>query len=38
MDAKHNEGETNLEGIKLSRSNQRMTLEAYLGDKKTHRE
>jgi hypothetical protein len=37
MDVGHNEGKTNLEGTKLSKSNQRMTLEAYLGNKITHR-
>lgn len=37
MDAWHNEGEVNLKGTKLSRSNERVTLEAYLGNRKAHR-
>lgn len=37
MGVGHNEGEANLEGIELSRSNQKMTLEAYLKNRRTHR-
>ncbi len=35
MDVGHNEGEVNSEGIKLLGSNQRVTLEAYLGNRNT---
>jgi hypothetical protein len=37
MDVGHNEGEANLEGIKFSWSNQRVTLKTTLGNRKTHR-
>jgi hypothetical protein len=37
MDAGHNEGEVNLESTERSKSNQRMTLETYLGNRRTHR-
>jgi hypothetical protein len=37
MDAGHNEGEVNLEGTELLGSNQRMTLETYLGNRRAHR-
>jgi hypothetical protein len=37
MDVGHNEGEANLEGIQLSRSNQRVTLEGYLRNRRMHK-
>ncbi len=37
MDIRHKEGKANLEGIELSGSNQKVTLEAYLRNRKTHR-
>jgi hypothetical protein len=37
VDVGHNEGEANLEGIELLGSNQRMKLEAYLRNTRTHR-
>ncbi len=36
MDVGHNEGEANLEGSELSGSNQRVTLEAYLRNRRVH--
>ncbi len=37
MDVGHNEGEANLKGIELLGSNQRVTLEAYLGNRRAYR-
>jgi len=37
MDVGHNDGEANLEGIELSGPNQRVTLEAYLVNRRAHR-
>jgi hypothetical protein len=37
MDAWHNEGEANLVGTKFLGSNERVTLEAYLGNRRAHR-
>jgi len=37
MDAWHNEREANLEGTKLSGSNERVTLEAYLRNRRAHK-
>jgi hypothetical protein len=38
MDAWHNEGKVNLKGTKLLGSNEKVTLEAYLGNRRAHRE
>ncbi len=38
MDAWHNEGEANLKGIKLWGSNEIVTLEAYLKNRRAHKE
>jgi hypothetical protein len=37
MDAKHSEGEANLKGTELSRSNQRVPLDTYIGNRKACR-
>jgi len=38
MDAWHNEGKINLKGTKFLGSNEKVTLEAYLRNRRTHRE